>query len=64
MQIQEILSILACPKCHGDLSLEGDEKSPSGLFCPSCHLVFPIRDSIPIMLLEEAIPEDEWMEKG
>ncbi len=49
----DILSILACPKCKGDLTLAGDEK---GLICESCRIVYPIREGIPVMLIEEAYP--------
>lgn len=49
----ELLSVLACPKCKADLTLAGDEK---GLICESCRIVYPIRDGIPIMLMEEAFP--------
>ena len=35
----------------------------SGLECPACGLVFPVRDNIPIMLQEEAIRKDDW-ERG
>ncbi len=58
MNIQEILSILACPACHGTLTLHGDPAQADGLLCPHCHLLFPIRDDIPIMLLTEAISVD------
>lgn len=49
----ELLSILACPKCKGDLTLAADEK---GLICESCRIVFPIREGVPVMLMEEAFP--------
>jgi uncharacterized protein YbaR (Trm112 family) len=49
----DLLSILACPKCKSDLTLAGDEK---GLICESCRIVYPIRDGIPVMLIEEAYP--------
>ena len=49
----ELLSVLACPKCKGDLTLSGDEK---GLICESCRVVFPIRDGVPVMLIEESFP--------
>ena len=49
----DLLSILACPKCKGDLTLAGDEK---GLICESCRIVFPIREGVPVMLIEEAFP--------
>lgn len=47
----EILSILACPKCKGEVTLTGDE---SGLICETCHVLFPIREGVPVMLFEEA----------
>ena len=49
----ELLSVLACPKCKGDLTLSGDEK---GLICESCRIVYPVREGIPVMLVEEAVP--------
>lgn len=49
----DLLSILACPKCKADLTLAGDEK---GLICESCRIVYPIRDNVPVMLIEEAFP--------
>ena len=60
MNIQEILHILACPKCHGDLELCGDESAPEGLLCNQCHVVYPIRDDIPIMLVDEAIAKEQF----
>ncbi|MDA2918946.1 Trm112 family protein [Desulfobacterota bacterium AH_259_B03_O07] len=48
---EKLLEILACPKCKGDIKLKEDE---SGLVCETCKLVYPIKDEIPIMLLEEA----------
>ncbi len=50
---QELLDILACPKCKGDIYLN-DEKD--GLICDPCKLMFEIRDDIPIMLIDEAKP--------
>ena len=50
---QELLNIMACPKCKGDIHLneQGD-----GLICDSCKLLYEIRNDIPIMLIEEAKP--------
>ena len=48
---KQLLEILACPKCKGDL--EYDEQH-NLLICPNCRLKFKIEDDIPIMLLEEA----------
>jgi hypothetical protein len=47
----ELLSILACPKCKGKLELNTEA---TGIVCPSCRLVYPIRDDIPVMLIDEA----------
>jgi len=52
---QKLLEILACPKCKGDLELT-EEKD--GLICHSCKLLYPIKDDIPIMLIDEAIEID------
>jgi len=52
---KKLLEILACPKCKGDVELT---QNKDGLVCASCRLVFPIRDDIPIMLIDEATPLD------
>jgi hypothetical protein len=49
----ELLEILACPQCKGDLRLSD---SQDGLICDRCRLVYEIRDGIPIMLIDEAKP--------
>lgn len=49
----DLLSILACPKCKGDLTLAADEK---GLICESCKVIYPVRAGVPVMLVEEAVP--------
>jgi D-glycero-D-manno-heptose 1,7-bisphosphate phosphatase len=50
---KELLAILACPKCKGDLVLT---RKKDGLICKSCKLVYPIKDDIPVMLIDEALP--------
>ena len=50
---KELLDILACPKCKGNVHLNEKE---DGIICDSCKLMYPIRDDIPIMLIDEAIP--------
>ncbi len=50
---KELLEILACPKCKGDVIL--NEKG-DGLICNACRLVYEIRNDIPIMLIDEAKP--------
>jgi uncharacterized protein len=53
---KELFDILCCPKCKGDLRLNGSE---DGLICDSCRLMYPIKDDIPVMLIDEALPLEE-----
>ena len=53
---KELLDKLACPKCKGDINLT---ETNDGLHCARCGLIYPIRDNIPIMLIEEATPVKE-----
>lgn len=50
---KELLEILACPKCKGDLITTETE---DGLICETCNIVYPVKDDIPILLIDEAIP--------
>ena len=50
---QELLEILACPKCKGDIHLNDTQ---DGLVCEQCKLLYEIKDDIPIMLIDEAKP--------
>jgi uncharacterized protein YbaR (Trm112 family) len=50
---KELLDILACPKCKGDIFLN---RAGDGLICKECRLVYPIREDIPVMLIDEAFP--------
>jgi uncharacterized protein YbaR (Trm112 family) len=52
---QELLDILVCPICKATLDVKTDE---SGLKCVECHRVYPIRDGIPVMLVDEARIEE------
>ena len=56
----KLLEILACPKCKTDIKLTSDEK---GLKCVQCHRVYPIKDKIPVMLIDEATIEPERQTK-
>lgn len=51
MTFDELLAILVCPACKGALRLERQ----TWLVCqnPECHRKYPIRDGIPILLVEE-----------
>ncbi len=46
-----LLEILVCPDCKGSLTVD-DENSE--LICNRCGLIYPVRDDIPVMLVEEA----------
>ncbi|HSW64564.1 MAG TPA: Trm112 family protein [Dissulfurispiraceae bacterium] len=48
---KELLAILACPKCRGEIHLTEKE---DGLVCEQCSLLYPIRDGIPVMLIDAA----------
>jgi uncharacterized protein YbaR (Trm112 family) len=54
----KLLDILVCPNCKGPLV---HNKDPKELICKPCRLAYPIRDDIPVMLVEEAreLPADE-----
>ncbi len=49
----DLLEILVCPKCKGDLEYR---KAKDELVCHACQLVYRIEDDIPIMLIDEATP--------
>jgi len=51
---EELMDILVCPACKGDLRQEDPE-----LVCTQCGLRYPVRDGIPIMLVEEAVRRDD-----
>ena len=56
---KELLDILVCPKCKGDIFLtEGGD----GLVCKSCKLMYPVREDIPVMLIDEALPYEKTEE--
>ncbi len=48
---KELMEILACPRCKGKV-VYNDAKN--GLVCHACKLEYPIRDDIPVMLIDEA----------
>jgi uncharacterized protein YbaR (Trm112 family) len=52
---KELLEILVCPVCKATVELKSDQ---SGLKCVECHRVYPVRDDIPVMLVDEAKIED------
>ncbi|MBU1226256.1 MAG: Trm112 family protein [Actinobacteria bacterium] len=48
---EELLAIMACPLCRAPLVDRGET-----LECTGCRVQYPVRDGIPVMLPEEAIP--------
>ncbi|MBI3302297.1 MAG: Trm112 family protein [Deltaproteobacteria bacterium] len=52
---KELLDILVCPKCKGEIELT---EKQDGLVCHACKLLYPIKDDIPVMLIDEAIKLD------
>ena len=48
----DLLEILACPKCKGEIRLT---PAQAGLVCDACKLMYPIKDDIPVMLIDEAV---------
>ena len=48
---KQLLDVLACPKCKADVKLDGER-----IICqnPQCGLRYPIRDGIPVMLIDQA----------
>jgi uncharacterized protein YbaR (Trm112 family) len=50
---KDLLDILACPQCKGPVNyLHVDQE----IRCDACHLAYPVRDDIPVMLIDEARP--------
>lgn len=56
---KELLEILACPKCKGELALQADG---TRIKCAACSLAYPVRDGIPVMLIDEAEPISKTQE--
>ena len=46
-----LLELVACPDCHGSLAVDSDA---SELVCTACGLAYPVRDRIPVLLVDEA----------
>ncbi len=51
---KKLLEILACPACKSSVKIEGPK-----IVCTGCGLRYPIKDDIPIMLVEEAERADK-----
>ncbi len=46
-----LLDVLVCPDCKGTLTVDHDHEE---LICNGCGLIYPVRDDIPMMLVDEA----------
>jgi uncharacterized protein len=51
---QELLEILVCPACKKPLVLK---VNPEALKCKACNRVYPVRDNIPVLLIDEALTD-------
>jgi uncharacterized protein YbaR (Trm112 family) len=58
VKVEQLLDLIACPKCHGKLRLAptaaATSPTSSGLLCESCKLLFAYEDGLPNMLISEA----------
>ncbi len=50
----DLLEILVCPKCKGELEHRTEPKE--NLVCHNCRLIYAVEEDIPIMLIDEATP--------
>jgi uncharacterized protein YbaR (Trm112 family) len=48
---KELLEILVCPSCRGEVVYQAE---PELIVCTKCGLRYPVRDDIPVMLIDEA----------
>lgn len=48
---RDLLDVLICPDCHGDVEYKERRQL---IICTACGLQYPVRDGIPVMLVEEA----------
>ncbi len=48
---KQLLELIRCPKCRAELT----EEPADSLTCTGCGLVYPVRDGVPILLVDEAV---------
>ena len=48
---KELLEIICCPQCKGDIRLTENE---DGFICDACKLKYPVKEGIPVMLIDQA----------
>ena len=51
----ELLSIVVCPRCRGPLEPQGTATSHVALRCAACRVDYPVRDGIPILIVDDAV---------
>ena len=56
---KELLDVIVCPKCKGDVKEEG-----MFLTCSACNLAYPILEDVPDMLIEDAWPLEKAKKDG
>jgi uncharacterized protein YbaR (Trm112 family) len=57
---KELLDILACPKCKGELEYKAVNEEKNGeLVCRQCRLRYMVVDDIPNLIIEDASPMDD-----
>ncbi|MFL6156759.1 MAG: Trm112 family protein [Marmoricola sp.] len=47
----KLLELIVCPACHADLAVDDVAEE---LVCTGCGLAYPVRDDIPVLLVDEA----------
>lgn len=50
---QSLIELLICPSCHGEIVYKDRRKL---IICTECGLQYPVRDNVPVMLVDEATP--------
>lgn len=60
MNTKELLDLLVCPSCLGKLTALPDSEHVEGFACKACNRVYPVRENIPVMLVEESISREAW----
>ena len=51
---EELLAVIVCPDCHGDLAQVDQGPGAGELVCQKCGLAYPVKDDIPVLLVDEA----------
>jgi uncharacterized protein len=50
---EKLLDLIVCPACHGSLAVDAAAEE---LVCTGCGLAYPVRDDIPVLLVDQARP--------